>query len=55
MELPRVGLLTGATIVLFDGDPAYPSLARLWDLAADTGITVFGVSAPFLMAVARRG
>jgi acetoacetyl-CoA synthetase len=44
------GLLTGATVVLFDGDPAAPTLDALWDVAAETGITVFGVSAPFLMA-----
>jgi acetoacetyl-CoA synthetase len=49
------GLLTGATIVLFDGDPASPSLDALWDLAAETGITVFGVSAPFLMACRKSG
>ena len=44
------GLLTGTTIVLFDGDPSYPDLGCLWDLAVETGTTVFGVSAPFLMA-----
>jgi acetoacetyl-CoA synthetase len=49
------GLLTGATIVLFDGDPAAPTLDTLWDLAAETGITVFGVSAPFLMACRKAG
>ena len=49
------GLLTGATVVLFDGDPATPSLDTLWDVAADTGITVFGVSAPFLMACRKAG
>jgi acetoacetyl-CoA synthetase len=49
------GLLTGATIVLFDGDPASPSLDALWDLAAETGITVLGVSAPFLMACRKSG
>ena len=49
------GLLTGSTIVLFDGDPAAPSLDTLWDLAADTGLTVFGVSAPFLMACRKAG
>ena len=31
------GLLTGSTIVLFDGDPASPDLSTLWKLAADTG------------------
>ena len=32
-------LLSDASIVLFDGNPGYPSLGRLWDLAADTGMT----------------
>jgi acetoacetyl-CoA synthetase len=49
------GLLTGATVVLFDGDPGTPSLDSLWEVAADTGITVFGVSAPFLMACRKAG
>jgi acetoacetyl-CoA synthetase len=49
------GLLTGATIVLFDGDPGAPSLDTLWDVAADTDITVFGVSAPFVMACRKAG
>src|SRR5690606_6893140 len=30
------GLLTGATIVMFDGDPAWPSMEALWDLAEET-------------------
>ena len=49
------GLLAGSTIVLFDGDPARPSLATLWEVAADTGVTGFGVSAPFLMACRKAG
>ena len=49
------GLLTGSTIVLFDGDPAAPTLDVLWDLAADSGITVLGVAAPFLMACRKAG
>jgi acetoacetyl-CoA synthetase len=49
------GLLTGARIVLFDGDPAKPSLDVLWDLAHDTGCTVFGTSAPLLMACRKAG
>jgi acetoacetyl-CoA synthetase len=44
------GLLVGATLVLFDGDPGSPDLSTLWQLAADARIDVFGVSAPFLMA-----
>ena len=44
------GLLVGATVVLFDGDPGHPDLLALWRLAAETGCDVFGASAPFLMA-----
>jgi len=47
------GLLVGASIVLYDGDPAYPDLGVLWRLAADTGITHLGASAPWLMACRR--
>jgi acetoacetyl-CoA synthetase len=49
------GLLVGATIVLFDGDPHVPDSGELWRLAADTGVDVFGVSAPFLMACRKAG
>ena len=49
------GLLVGATIVLFDGDPGAPDLGTLWRLAADTGVDVFGVSAPFLMSCRKAG
>ena len=40
-------LLTEASIVLYDGNPAGEVL---WDLAADAGITVFGTSAAFIAA-----
>jgi acetoacetyl-CoA synthetase len=49
------GLLVGSTIVLFDGDPGYPDLTNLWQLAADRQVDVFGVSAPFLMASRKAG
>ena len=49
------GLCVGATIVLFDGDPAWPDLGALWRMAGDTGTTVFGVSAPFLLACRTAG
>jgi acetoacetyl-CoA synthetase len=49
------GLLTGSTVVLFDGDPAYPDLSTLWTVAAETKTTVFGASAPFLMACRKAG
>jgi acetoacetyl-CoA synthetase len=49
------GLLVGATVVLFDGDPGHPDLGTLWRLAGETGCTVFGASAPFLMACRKDG
>lgn len=48
-------LLVGATIVLYDGSPAYPDLAGLWSLAADKKIHHFGTSAPFIVACLKAG
>ena len=45
-------LLTDASIVLFDGNPAGDVL---WDLAADSGMTVFGTSAAFIAASMKEG
>ena len=44
------GLLSGGTIVLYDGSPSYPTLDVLWQLAQDARITRFGTSAGFLTA-----
>ncbi|HEX2785179.1 MAG TPA: acetoacetate--CoA ligase, partial [Ilumatobacteraceae bacterium] len=49
------GLATGATIVTFDGDPAFPTLEALWQLADDSEITWFGASAPYYMACRKAG
>jgi acetoacetyl-CoA synthetase len=49
------GLAVGSTVVTFDGDPAQPDLSSLWRLAAETGTTYFGASAPFLMACRKAG
>ncbi len=49
------GLAVGSTIVLFDGNPAWPDLSTLWRLAAETRATYLGVSAPFLMACRAAG
>ena len=43
------GLLTGAAVVLFDGDPGHPTLDTLWSIAADEQVSVLGVGAPFIM------
>ncbi|ETL79417.1 acetoacetate-CoA ligase [Phytophthora nicotianae] len=45
----------GATIVLFDGNPLYPSTDALWKYAQDVGMTVFGTSARYLAAVMDSG
>ncbi len=49
------GLAVGSSIVLFDGNPAWPDLSTLWRLAAETRTTYLGVSAPFLMACRAAG
>jgi acetoacetyl-CoA synthetase len=48
-------LLTGATALLYDGSPAYPSLNTLWELAEQTGMTFFGVSAGYLLSCLKAG
>ncbi len=48
-------LLTDASIILFDGNPGYPNLGMLWDLAADTGMTCFGTSAAFIGSCMKEG
>ena len=49
------GLMTGTTIVLFDGNPAWPSLMSQWEMAAETELTYYGTSAPFLMTCRKDG
>ena len=49
------GLLVGSTVVLFDGNPAHPSLMAQWELAASAELTYYGTSAPFLMACRKEG
>ncbi|WP_405655310.1 acetoacetate--CoA ligase [Streptomyces sp. RK9] len=44
------GLLTGTTIVLYDGSPGYPDTAAQWRVAERTGATLFGTSAAYVMA-----
>lgn len=49
------GLLHGATVVCFDGDPAFPDPMALWSLVDELGLTYFGTSAPYLMSCLRQG
>ncbi len=48
-------LASGATLVLYDGSPFHPDGNRLFDLADETGITLFGTSAKFIESVAKAG
>ncbi|MFI6684301.1 acetoacetate--CoA ligase [Streptomyces sp. NPDC050485] len=44
------GLLTGTTVVLYDGSPGFPSTGAQWGVAERTGATLFGTSAAYVMA-----
>ena len=44
------GLLSGATALLYDGNPGYPDMNVLWEFAEKTGMTCFGTSASYITA-----
>ncbi len=46
---------TGATIVLYDGNPFHPNPEALWQMAQDEKITVFGTSAGYIEALKNSG
>ncbi|HKH42003.1 MAG TPA: acetoacetate--CoA ligase [Solirubrobacterales bacterium] len=48
-------LLTPASIVLYDGNPATPDMGVLWDLTERTGMTCFGTSAAYIAACMKDG
>jgi acetoacetyl-CoA synthetase len=54
-NLLLAALITGAAAVLYDGNPAYPSLDFLWKLAADTGTTSFGASPTYVQMMEKAG
>ena len=49
-NLVVAGLLTGSTILLYDGNPGYPDMNVLWEFAEKTGMTCFGTSASYITA-----
>ncbi|MBC9727002.1 acetoacetate--CoA ligase [Streptomyces sp. TRM68367] len=49
------GLLTGTTIVLYDGSPGYPDTGAQWWIAERTGATLYGTSAAYVMACRKAG
>jgi acetoacetyl-CoA synthetase len=48
-------LAQGATIVLYEGSPAYPSIETLWQLVEETRISVFGASPKFIALNRQQG
>jgi acetoacetyl-CoA synthetase len=48
-------LLTGATAVLYDGNPGHPDMNVLWDFARDAEMTCFGTSASYVAACMNAG
>lgn len=48
-------LLLRSSIVMLDGDPAWPDLMQQWRLAEETRPTIMGVSPPYLMACRKAG
>ncbi|MGO9913084.1 MAG: acetoacetate--CoA ligase [Acidimicrobiales bacterium] len=49
------GLLTGATIVTYDGSPVHPDPMSLWRMAGREQVTYFGTSAPFIETCRKTG
>ncbi len=49
------GLGVGATVVLYEGSPAYPRIMRLWEMLERVGITVFGTSPKYIAACQKGG
>ncbi len=44
------GLMSGASVLIYDGSPNHPDLHTLWRLAAEARVTYFGASAAFIHA-----
>jgi acetoacetyl-CoA synthetase len=49
------GLLTGTTVVLYDGSPGFPDTGAQWRIAELTGATLYGTSAAYVMACRKAG
>lgn len=48
-------LAVGATVVLYEGSPGYPSADSLFDVVAEEEVTVFGTGAKYLAALEKAG
>ena len=45
----------GATIILYDGNPAHPDVGAMWKLTQDEKISIFGLSASYVNALRSQG
>lgn len=46
---------TGASIVLYDGNPSYPDTAAIWKILEEEKVTIFGLSASYIHALMAEG
>ena len=44
------GLLVGATICIYDGNPGWPDWGALWRFVGETRVTFFGAGAAFFLS-----
>ncbi len=49
------GIAIRAEVVLYEGNPFAPGPERLWDMAAEEGVKMFGTSAKYIDAVRKSG
>ncbi len=49
------GLLVGATVVLYDGQPMWPQPDALWQFVDEQRITLFGCGAAFILGTIKEG
>ncbi len=49
------GIGTGASLVIFDGNPSYPDTAAIWKVLEEEKVTVFGLSASYIHALLADG
>lgn len=48
-------LLCRATVIVYEGNPFYPSAQRLWQIAEAEKLTLFGTSAKYIDAIRKEG
>ena len=48
-------LAVGNTIILYDGNPAYPDIGAMWKIIQDENVTMFGCSASYINLIKNQG